>query len=199
MKKLIPIVLMISSEENTHKPSEFNFDNQLNSTCTAYFQPLDSMGVDDQVSWLRQRQSTIVSTHLSCIEGFHKIPKGDYDDMLRLRWPNVADTKYTGIILGDLLQYECNYNNYLCFESDAYHRISFKPIPNFATSKTCYSIPLFHSIIRNNPTLTENSILRFTKAEYSGNEVIVFNIDGLTDGYFDYSRIPRLIDEKNPI
>ncbi len=162
------------------------------SLCATYFDTLVTMTTSEQVQWLRDNQNEICHDFIRCIEPLHKMNKQAYNEAVRIHWGSTSEV-YTEITMGDILENtSCDYNKYIKFSEDKNNHITFTHTDTFTNSgvASCYSVPFFKSIMENNSSVDDKTVLKFTKAKVGPNETIVFTIDGMTNGYFDYSRIP---------
>lgn len=215
MKKLLFFVLVSAAltgcndkkkDETTvaePQPSESSTDVlKPGGDCETLFTTLGGMTVAQQIVWLRNNQGLLCSDYLPCIEKIHMIlPPNNYDDMVSDHW-GTNPPVYSEYTFKDVLKdTECGYDAYIEFTADQHNNITFNRVPTFSNSstKSCYSVLLFKSILENHTSIDENTKLKFTKGN-NGNTTILFSVDGLPGGFYDYSDKPGFIDKgKLPI
>jgi len=155
-----------------------------------YFSTLPSMSTDDQVKWLRSNQiQACKAKYDSCRENAHIITPTVYSDGIAEYW-KADPVIYTEITLGTIkaLSAQSMYVQFISFVPDSQNTIVPAAVIDFTTTPSCYSVPLFYSIGRLH-SLSNSSILMFTRAIIGGNETIVFAVKGTSYNY-DASSFP---------
>lgn len=148
-----------------------------------------------QAQWLENEfDSDLELAACDCVKESHKMFNGktQFDGYVADYWG--TDTPvYTEISIKTIkdLYFNklINYDNYIAFR---YDEVNKKVVASLATDylqqTTCYSIPLFESIYKED----KNALLECTKGTINHKTSIIFSIKKTTDGYFDYSQIPTL-------
>lgn len=188
MKKLT-LLLMFASLLGACKQSQKQQEDTKIQPLTAgnvcdYFSTLPSMSTTDQVKWLRSNQiQACKAKYDSCRENAHIITPAVYSQGITDYW-KADPVVYTEITLGTIkaLSAQTMYVQFISFVPDSQNTIVPAAVIDFTITPSCYSVPLFYSIGRLH-SLTDSSILVFTRAVIAGNETIVFAVKGTSYNY----------------
>ncbi|MBN9284929.1 MULTISPECIES: hypothetical protein [unclassified Flavobacterium] len=143
----------------------------------------------------------------SVIEKYHKIDMGLFESMLVNYWGDVNAAKYKAVsweeIKKKLDSVSCN-EKYLSFKynnSGMSNADDIEPVlvSTFSDKTTCFSVPLFRSIMQNHDVMASKHTIEFTKGKMDpGADVnILFRIKGSGfTGYYDISLDPTFIGLK---
>lgn len=156
----------------------------------SFFSPLDSLGTQEQVKWLRENQEqAVLPQYDKCREDAHQITLAAYEKAVEAYWGSeVAVT--TDISIGDVenLSQQILYVQFIAATINANKIIELSAADDFSDKPTCYSVPLFYSIQRLH-SLPSSALLTFTAGKVGGKDVILFSIKGSTN-YYDMSNNP---------
>lgn len=162
-----------------------------------FFDELEGMTVEEQVAWLKSKEADICSDYSECIADSHQLDSTQIAAVEANRNSSLEKT----VTLGDIFDGNgCSYAKYRSFKIESDHTITMDIESDFTTSVSCYSLPLFYGLQKKH-NLTTNTQFHFFEASVPGvsGTTVVFVIDGVSNGYFDYSRWPKLFPEKNPL
>lgn len=166
-------------------------------TRRSFFDTLTGLSTEDRITWLKSKESIICSTYLDSIADSHQL------DSLRIAQANsqMGSANVRTLTLNDILNgAACNYDKYIAFQADSTGAISVEPNSDYSEDYSCYSRPLFHGL-QKKYNLSGATQFHFFEATLSGvnGKTVVFKIDKVNDAFFDFSKWPALITNKNPL
>lgn len=192
------------SPNNNGKESTNQLDYYECEVSLSGYLKIPAEDLKNRVLWLKENGKNVyeeILFHFAFYE--HILPSGSYQTIVnRLGYHTPLSMKWESIkeILGNHF-----YDKYVSFEHTSNDGLELVLVDEFdAENRTCYSIPLFRSIIAKLGTEKEVTF-EFSKVDngkQKNSPYVIFKVSGTSLlGEFDmnYSTKPLLIDVKNPM